>query len=195
VPIITLLTLAVFIDLLNRSHFLREYRASRLPRVGELVLLLVCPLVLLDHQMSALGLHVAWLLLLAVGGFACFIDIEHRLLPDRLILPAIAISLSLIASTQNVLPALYGGLVWSSSFAVLALINPDGLGWGDVKFAALLGLDCGAIDFKHVPIAIFLALMTGGLYSLVLLAKGDRGVHIAFGPFMFLGAVASLMRV
>ena len=157
-----------------------------------LVIFSVWPLVLLDHRASPLGRHLAWLILFTVGGLACFIDLEHRLLPDRLILPAIALSVLLIASSQNVLPALYGGLTWSAVFALLAIINPNGLGWGDVKFAALLGIDCAAINFKLVPLAIFVAFVTGGIYSLVLLVKGERRVQVAFGPFMFIGAVLSL---
>jgi leader peptidase (prepilin peptidase)/N-methyltransferase len=184
---------AVLIRILNRSHFMREYRVSRLPRVRTLVIILVWPLVLLDHQSLNLGLYLAWLILLTSGGLACFIDAEHHLLPDRLVLPATALSLPLVAMNQNLASALLGGSVWFLGFAALALINPSGLGWGDVKFAALLGIDCGAIDLKLVPLAIFLAFMTGGIYSLVLIARGERRMRIAFGPFMFLGAVASLM--
>jgi leader peptidase (prepilin peptidase)/N-methyltransferase len=188
----TLLTMAIIIWMINGSRFLKDYRATRLPRVAVLVIFAVGPLVLLDHRPSPVGLHLAWLVLFTIGGLACFIDLEHRLLPDRLILPAIALSLLLIASTQNILPPLYGGLAWSASFALLAIINPNGLGWGDVKFAGLLGIDCAAIDIKLVPAAIFVAFLMGGGYSLVLMFKGEQKVQVAFGPFMFIGAILSL---
>jgi leader peptidase (prepilin peptidase)/N-methyltransferase len=191
-PVITLLTMAIITWGINGSRFLRDYRATRLPRVAVLVIFAVGPLVLLDHRCLPLGLHLAWLVLFTIGGLACFIDLEHRLLPDRLILPAIALSLPLIATTQNVLPSLFGGLAWSASFALLAIINPNGLGWGDVKFACLLGIDCAAIGFKLVPTAILVAFLMGGIYSLLLMGKGERKVQVAFGPFMFIGAILSL---
>ena len=191
--LITLLVLAILVLLLNRSRYLREYRATRLPGLGTLVLLLTLPLALLDHQVSDSWLRLTWLLLLGVGALASFIDWEHHLLPDRLSLPTFLLSVFLIAMSKDPRPALIGSLSWFSAFAILALINPSGLGWGDVKLAALLGSDCGAIDLKLVPMAIFLALVLGGSYAFCLIAKGNRRSQIPFGPFMFFGAFASLI--
>ena len=190
---IALPVLAILMVLLNESYYLREYRASRLPRLGSLVLLLVLPLAIIDRQISDSWLHLAWLLLLVVGGLASFIDWEHHLLPDRLVLPTLALSVLLIGATADPRPALIGAASWCSAFAILALLNPNGLGWGDVKFAALLGSLCGAVDVKLIPIAIFLALLTGGAYALFLIAQGKRRSQIPFGPFMFLGAITSLV--
>lgn len=191
--LVTLLMLALLMVLLNASHYLREYRATRLPGLGTLVLLLTAPLVLLDHRLSDFWLRLVWLLLLAVGGLASFIDWEHHLLPDRLILPTVILSILLIAMTHDPRPALIGALSWFAIFAVLAMINPNGLGWGDVKFAVLLGADCGAIDLKLVTLAICLAAATGGSYALYVITKGNRRSQIPFGPFMFAGALAALL--
>jgi leader peptidase (prepilin peptidase)/N-methyltransferase len=193
VPIICLLALALTIERLNSSRFLREYRAYRLPKARALVFILVAPLVLVDHRNFVPALQISWLTLLTIGILACFIDQEHHLLPDRLILPAVAISVPLVASANRIIPALVGGGVWSLGFALLALINPKGLGWGDVKFATLLGINCGSIDLKLVPIAIFISFGLGGAYSVVLIARGNRRTQIAFGPFMMIGAVTALL--
>ncbi len=190
---IALPVLAILMVLLNESYYLREYRTNRLPRLGSLVLLLVLPLDIIDRQISDSWLHLAWLLLLVVGGLASFIDWEHHLLPDRLILPALALSIFLISANADPRPALIGAASWCSVFAILALLNPNGLGWGDVKFAALLGSACGAVNLKLVSIAILLALLTGGAYALFLIAQGNRRSQIPFGPFMFLGAITSLV--
>lgn len=190
---ISLPVLAILMVLLNESHYLHEYRTNRLPCLGSLVLLLVLPLAVIDRQISDPWLHLTWLLLLVVGGLASFIDWEHHLLPDRLILPTLALSALLIGASTDPRPALIGAASWCSAFAILALLNPNGLGWGDVKFAALLGSVCGAVDLKLVPIAILLALLTGGAYALSLIAQGNRRAQIPFGPFMFLGAITSLV--
>ena len=189
----TLLILAILIELFNGSHYLREYRVTRLPRFGTLVVLMTPALVLLDHKISNLAPHLSWLLLLGMGGLAVLIDLEHHILPDRLILPTIALSVLCTGMSENLRPGIMGGFGWFSVFAVLALINPSGLGWGDVKFAALLGFDCGAIDLRLVPVAVFLALVSGGVFALFLIAKGNRRSQIPFGPFMFFGAFASLI--
>lgn len=193
----TLPLLAFFIILLNEGRYLTGYRAKRLPRFGPLVVLLLVPLVIVDHEVTDFWLHLTWLLLLSVGALASFIDWERHLLPDRLTMPALAVSISSIALTHGLhsefIGGLFGGFGWFFAFALLALINPDGLGWGDVKFAALLGFACGAIELKLVPVAILLASVTGGAYAVMKIVRGNRRTQIPFGPFMFLGAIASLI--
>lgn len=192
-PFVTLLILAMLISALNRSYYLRDYRTSVLPQFGNLVLVLTVPLVLIDHQVPEFWLHLVWLLLLLIGGLASFIDWEEHLLPDRLILPTLFLSMLLLALGKSLVPAVIGASFWFVGFAFLAIINPTGLGWGDVKLAALLGADCGALDLKLVPVAIFVALSSGGVVALFQIAKGNRRAQIAFGPFMFAGAIAALL--
>lgn len=194
-PFVTLLVLAILISALNRSHYLRDYRTSVLPGFGNLVLVLTVPLVLIDHQVHEFWIHLAWLLLILVGVLSSFIDWEEHLLPDRLIGPTLFLSVLLLAMGSRFVPAVIGASLWCIGFAFLAIINPTGLGWGDVKFAALLGADCGALDLRLVPVAVFVALSSGGVVALFQIAKGNRGAQIAFGPFMFVGAVTALLGV
>ncbi|OIQ66681.1 type 4 prepilin-like protein leader peptide-processing enzyme [mine drainage metagenome] len=192
-PVVTLMMMAMLISVLNRSHYLRDYRTSVLPHFGNLILVLTVPLVLVDHQVPEFWVHLAWLLLLLIGGLASFIDWEEHVLPDRLILPTLLLSTLLLAMGRRFVPAVIGASLWFVGFAFLAIINPTGLGWGDVKLAALLGADCGALDLKLVPVAIFVALSSGGVVALFQIVKGNRRAQIAFGPFLFAGAIAALL--
>jgi leader peptidase (prepilin peptidase)/N-methyltransferase len=191
----TLLILGIVIELMNRSHYLRNYRVTKLPRLGTLVILMTPALALVDHQIGERHLRLAWLILLALGGLAVLIDLEHHLLPSRLILPSLLLSVLLVIVGGNLRTGIIGAAGWSASFAALAIINPNGLGWGDVKFAALLGFNCGAADLKLVLVAAFLALTFGGAAALYLVVRrSERGRHseIPFGPFMLAGAIVSL---
>lgn len=193
--LITLLMLGIFIELINRSRYLRNYRVTELPRLGTLLVLLAPALAILDHKISENHLRLSWLILLALGGLAVLIDLEHHLLPDRLIFPALLLSVLLVALGGNLRLGVIGGVGWFASFAALAVINPSGLGWGDVKFAALLGFECGAAGLRLVLVAAFLALLFGGVAALVLIVRGPeagRRSQIPFGPFMLAGAFVSL---
>ena len=77
-------------------------------------------------------------------------------------------------------------------FLLIVIASRGGMGWGDVKMVALMGLVLG---FPLVFVAIFLAVVSGGLVATVLLmikAKG-RKQGIPFGPFLSLGAMATLV--
>jgi|GEM_PF-434652 len=194
--LLTLLILGIVIEVINQSHYLRNYRVTKLPRLGTLVIFMTPALALVDHKISERHLRLAWLILLALGGLAVLIDLEHHLLPSRLIFPSLLLSILLVMVGGNLRPGIIGAAGWSASFAVLAVINPNGLGWGDVKFAALLGFNCGASNLKLVLVAAFLALTFGGAAALFLIVRGsERGRHseIPFGPFMLAGAIVSLL--
>ena len=194
--LVTLLILGILIELLNRSHYLRNYRVAKMPGLGTLVILMAPALALVDHKISENYLRISWLILLALGGLAVLIDLEHHLLPDRLILPTLLLSILLVAFGGNLRIGIMGAVAWFATFAALAIINPSGLGWGDVKFAALLGFDCGAADLRLVLVAAFLALTFGGAAALFLIVgrpESGRRSQIPFGPFMFAGAIVSLL--
>ena len=73
-------------------------------------------------------------------------------------------------------------------FFIPMLIYPAGMGMGDVKLAALLGAALG----RSVAAAIILALLAGGAFALIVLAReglGARRKAIAFGPFLALGGL------
>jgi leader peptidase (prepilin peptidase)/N-methyltransferase len=121
------------------------------------------------------------------------IDVEHGILPDRIVLPAAAIVLA-----ANI--ALYPdrALEWTLSalalsgflFAVL-LVHPRGLGMGDVKLALLMGAALG----KAVAVAMMIGLLVGLAVSIGILVRHGAGARkraIPFAPFLAFGCVVAL---
>lgn len=91
-----------------------------------------------------------------------------------------------------VLPFLLTGLVAALFFIFLVWVTRGrGMGWGDVKLAALMGLFLG---FPKIIIALYLAFLTGALVGviLILLKKKQLGEKIPFGPFLAGGAIFAL---
>ena len=78
------------------------------------------------------------------------------------------------------------------AFFLAALAYPRGMGLGDVKLAAVMGLFLG----RNVVPAIFVALLSGALVGLAIVARhgaGARKKAIPFGPFLALGGVVGLL--
>src|SRR3954451_17888393 len=119
------------------------------------------------------------------------IDIEHRKVPNRIVVPAAA--LALIAHTAiDPSPEWAIGAVAAAGFLfVLALAYPAGMGMGDVKLALLLGAVLG----RSVGIGIMLGTIAALVPSIVLFARhgsAARKMAIPFVPFLALGSVVAL---
>ncbi|MFC1865448.1 prepilin peptidase [Chloroflexota bacterium] len=141
------------------------------------------------------------------------IDLEHKLILNRVVYPAAVIALvfSIFVPDLDIAPgivintsapqidflpgfisALVGGTTGLLVFLLIVVASRGGMGWGDVKMAALIGLVLG---FPLVFVAIFLAVVSGGVVAtmfLIIKAKG-RKQSIPFGPFLSLGALTSLL--
>ena len=143
----------------------------------------------------------AFLFLAAVGVLLGVIDLQHRLLPNRIVVPAlgIAAALLLVASIPGqdwpaLLRAALGAVVLFAVFLVLALIAPSGLGMGDVKLAALIGLYLGWIGWNAVIVGAAAGFVVQAIVALALLATRRIGLRgeLPFGPAMLLGAVLAI---
>jgi leader peptidase (prepilin peptidase)/N-methyltransferase len=118
-------------------------------------------------------------------------DLEHRIIPNKIVLPAAVIVL--VAQT-----ALHPSPEWalcalgaSGFLFVAALAYPAGMGMGDVKLALLMGAMLG----RTVGVALMLGMIAALLPGIVLLAKYGqkaRKMGIPFGPFLALGSVVAL---
>jgi leader peptidase (prepilin peptidase)/N-methyltransferase len=118
-------------------------------------------------------------------------DLAHRIIPNRVVLPASA----LVLAAQTALhpsPEWALAALGASGFLLLAaLIYPAGMGMGDVKLALLMGAMLGRV----VPVALMLGMVLALVPSIVLLARhgaAARKMGIPFGPFLALGAVIAL---
>ncbi len=91
--------------------------------------------------------------------------------------------------------ALLGGGALGAAYLVLHLINPAGMGFGDVKLALSLGVALGWYGWGVWAAGAFLGLLYGSLYGLTLLLRGSatREQGFAFGPFMAAGALTGVL--
>lgn len=143
--------------------------------------------------------HAAFLLVSLV---LIRIDIREHRLPDVVVLPsaatlaaALALAALLSGDTAPLGRAAVGGLLLFGLYLLLRLAFPAGLGGGDVKLAALLGLLLGWHGWVELAAGAAAAFVLGGMHAIALLATGraSRDSHIAFGPWMIVGAWAGLL--
>ena len=129
-------------------------------------------------------------LLVAVAG----IDLEHRIIPNRLVLRAALFGLAANALVRpDQLPelALAGGLAFLSLLTA-ALAYPAGMGMGDVKLAGVMGLYLG----PSVAVALLVAFLAGSLFGVAKIARegpAARKSAIPFGPFLALGGLIAVL--
>jgi leader peptidase (prepilin peptidase)/N-methyltransferase len=121
------------------------------------------------------------------------IDAEHRILPDKIVLPATVVVLAAqIALMPDRTPEWVLGALGASLFLFVALLAyPKGMGMGDVKLCLLLGAMLG----KTVVVALMVGMMAALVPAVFLLARhgaAARKMGIPFGPFLALGAVVAL---
>ena len=77
---------------------------------------------------------------------------------------------------------------------MVAIISPHGMGMGDVKLAALIGLVLGSLGWRYVGVTVAVAIVAGGLGATVtLLAGASRKDAIPFGPYLAGGGVISAL--
>ena len=118
-------------------------------------------------------------------------DLERRIVPNRVVLPAGAAVLAL-QTAAHPSPEWALGAVGAAGFLFLAaLAYPGGMGMGDVKLALLIGALLG----RTTPVGIMFGLLLALVPSLVLLARHGaraRRLAIPFAPFLATGAVVAL---
>lgn len=123
---------------------------------------------------------------------AAAIDLEHRLLPNTLNLAGLVGGLILVlVGWVDWRPALLGLGLLGGIMLLVVLLSRGGMGAGDFKFAAVLGFFLGPAPGL---VALFLAVIAGGLWGavLLLLRRKGRRDSLAFGPFLALGGAVAL---
>ncbi|MGY2129216.1 prepilin peptidase [Blastococcus sp. SYSU DS0617] len=135
------------------------------------------------------------------GVLLAVIDVHHRLLPDRVVVPALLTGGLLLTGAavadgrwDDLLRAGLGAGVLFGVFLVLALISPSALGMGDVKLAALLGLYLGWLGWDAVLLGAAAGFVVQAVLALLLLATRRVGLRgeLPFGPAMLLGAAVAV---
>ena len=135
--------------------------------------------------------------LLALMPAIALIDIRHRIIPNRLTYPALLLfPVAIVAAWPfddaiDPIRGLVGLVAYGGVLFVVALVS-RGMGMGDVKLAALIGLVLGSFGLRSVGVAAGAAIVLGGLGGLVALAMGaGRKSAIPFGPYLAAGAVVA----
>jgi leader peptidase (prepilin peptidase)/N-methyltransferase len=120
------------------------------------------------------------------------IDLEHQIIPDVITLPGIVAGVLIGMGTGAWLDSLIGVLVGGGVFFVIILVQPGGMGGGDMKLGGMLGAFLG---WKVLLFSLFVAVTLGGALAIALLATGLRGRKdpIPFGPFLALGGATGLL--
>jgi leader peptidase (prepilin peptidase) / N-methyltransferase len=142
---------------------------------------------------DALGIALGLLLVTALVPIT-LIDLELRLIPNRITLPAAvaAVLAAVILDVSFVPEQLIAGAAAGGFFLLAALAYPRGMGMGDVKLAGMLGLYLG----RAVAPAIFAGLIAGVVVGAVIVARKGaregRKTAVPFGPFLALGGVFGL---
>ena len=175
----------------GRCRHCKEPISARYPIV-EAGTGLLCALVVVakgPDEDALLGLALV-LLLVPIT----LIDLDHRIIPNKLTLLGAVVAPVLVALTapDALLEHLIAAVAAGGFFLLAALAYPRGMGMGDVKLAAVLGLFLG----RAVGPAVFVALVAGTLIGAAVIARKGaqegRKTAVPFGPFLALGAVVAL---
>jgi leader peptidase (prepilin peptidase)/N-methyltransferase len=165
--------------------------SKRYPLVEALAGLLCVGAVLAGGGAATIALNVTFILLLVP---IALIDVEHRIIPNRL--TALGAVLALVIGTaldpSGEPERLIAGVVAGGALLITALAYPGGMGMGDVKLAAVMGLFLGSV----VAVAMLVALLAGVLFGAVIAARvGTRSARrtaVPFGPFLALGSLVAV---
>lgn len=168
------------------------------------------PLVELTTGLLFAGVGARFGLDWALPGFLLFvwtlfvlgmIDARTRRIPNRLTYPLTPVLVILIAGaaflngeTGWAVRAMVAGVVAFLLLLTMAVINPRGMGMGDVKLAAFIGVGLGYLGWGHLVLGLFGSFLLGGVVAIALLALRARGRKdvIPFGPYLAAGAIITV---
>lgn len=146
----------------------------------------------------------AFLFLAIMGTQLGRIDIARHLLPNPLVLILLVGGFVLLLlpalvddRAGDLARALAGGMILFSAYLVLALISPAGIGMGDVKLAAPIGLYLGYLGWTQLLYGGLLGFIINGLVSALAASKNRRisGAEVAHGPSMLLAATTVALSI
>jgi leader peptidase (prepilin peptidase)/N-methyltransferase len=140
---------------------------------------------------AQLALDLAFCALLVI---VTLTDLQRRVIPNVVLLPGSLVAVAIVATTaagglgtRAIAAVAAGGFLFLMAFAC-----PRGMGMGDVKLAAVMGLYLG----RAVGPALLIGFAGGSLLGLVMIARhgsAARKQAVPFGPFLALGGVVALL--
>jgi leader peptidase (prepilin peptidase) / N-methyltransferase len=184
-----------YLFLLGRCRQCKTSVSWRYPLVEILMALLSLALFI------RFGYHPQYILFLLFTGtlvILSFIDFDHKILPDVLTLPGIAVgwAASFLPGGISWLDSLIGlvsggGALYLVAAGYARITGREGLGGGDIKLLAMIGAWLGWIS---LPLIVLMSSLSGAVIGTIFILVGGKGVRtqIPFGPFLSLGALSYL---
>ncbi|MEJ1091551.1 A24 family peptidase [Microbacterium istanbulense] len=156
------------------------------------------PFTITTHGVIVVLVH---LVLAIIGIRLIVIDARTHRLPNRIVLPTLGVLVLLVVlegvltgDGERMLRALLGGLALGGFYAIMRLASRQGIGGGDVKLAAVIGVVLAWHGWTTLLVGALAAFFLGAVYALVLMGmkRANRSTRIAFGPWMIIGAVLAI---
>ena len=140
--------------------------------------------------------HEVWLDLCFIVALVAItrIDLEHRIIPDKILVPlaVAAIGLTAIFAPHELVGRLIAAGIGGGALCLVSLAYPKGLGMGDAKLVAVMGLVLGSA----LAPAVFIGVLTGTVVGAVIIARrgvaAGRKTAVPFGPFLAFGGLVAL---
>lgn len=131
------------------------------------------------------------------------VDLDHQLLPNRLLFPSVGVGAAVLAAGalavggagDELLRALLGGVAYFGVLLVVAVAARGGFGMGDVKLALLLGIFLAYLGWGQLAVGFAVAILSGGAVAVALLifTKRGRDAKFAYGPYLVAGAWVAIL--
>jgi leader peptidase (prepilin peptidase)/N-methyltransferase len=175
----------------GRCRHCGEPISPRYPLVELLTAVLMAAVVLAKGADEDAWLGLAFVAVLVP---VTFIDLDHRIIPNKILAlgAVVAVAILLLTDSGSIVEHLIAAAAAGGFLLVAALAYPAGMGMGDVKLAAVMGLFLG----RAVGPAMFAGLIAGSLLGALIIARKGRRegrkTAIPFGPFLAFGGLVGL---
>jgi leader peptidase (prepilin peptidase)/N-methyltransferase len=144
----------------------------------------------------------AYCLFFAVLVTVAAVDVEQRTIPNRVLRPAVILTIVLLGGAaivdgagRSALGAVVGGALAFVALLIVHLVQPRGLGFGDVRLAGFIGLYLGWLGLADVAVGLVLGFALATVAGVVLVAtrRSGFGARLPFAPFLGAGAVLAVL--
>jgi leader peptidase (prepilin peptidase) / N-methyltransferase len=175
----------------GRCRSCSEPISPRYPLVEALTAALCVGAVLAHSSAAGIALSVALILIVVP---AALIDLEYRVIPNRLTAlgAVLALTIGLVLDPSGEPERLIAAAGAGGFLLLAALAYPGGMGMGDVKLAAVMGLFLGRAVAPAILIALLAGVLVGGVVIARKGAREGRKTAVPFGPFLALGALVAV---
>lgn len=133
------------------------------------------------------------ILLISIVIVASAIDLKEQIIPDGLIVFGLLTGIIFVWMDKSYSPldALLGFIIGGGTLLIIALISKGGIGGGDIKLMAVIGVFLG---WPLILIVLFISFVSGGIFGIVFLVTGKKGKKdsVPFGPFIGGASIISL---